>query len=234
MPTPPTHVLDIAPSSGNFSTSGATKTSAVFNVQAGDAITLYASSGHNSLKFANLPVASGGSITWTPRITAEPGGSFSQMRGWSGAVGATANGITVSVSPSAGSGLEWGFTGMLWRSHGGIGNVVSENVNSEAPAIDIVCSANSAVDYHNVDWQALDGSARVWRTVNGQAITESFYYQNPNFHGIYDGYRLDVGAAGSKTFGLTAPTGQRPTHGAIEVLGTTGAPVDTTKFFQFL
>ena len=71
------------------------------------------------------------------------------------------------------------------------------------------------------------GASRAWRTPSGATgivaggAGEVAYYRNNVQYGVYVGYHSDVGAAGSKTVGLTAPAGQQYAICAIEVLGTT-------------
>lgn len=223
MATPPTRVSHNPASTGNYSSSTTPKTTASFNVEAGDLLVVMASSEHAGATFGT-PSASGGSVTWTLRQTATntPADQWSRTQVWTGAVGATATGITVSLT-RAGTAVTWGLSCTVWRGHGGVG--VSGNAtqaSGNAPAVTLAgCSANSAVQCAVNDWNAADGASRTYRTINGSAMTESTYYRNAAAHTVYGGYRLDVGAGGSVVVGLTAPTAQKPSTVGIEILGTT-------------
>lgn len=223
MATPPTRVSYNVPTSGNYSSTTTPKTSNSFDVVAGDLIVVLASAENGAASLSTNPTASGGSVTWTARFnTAGTSGNGSRVTCWTGAVGATATGVTISVA-RAGTALFWGFSATLWRNHGGVGAIAMETLTtgSETPAIDILTTGdNSAVQYTNNDWNAVDGSSRAFRSINVSAV-ETVYFRSAANHTVYGCYWSDTGAAGTKTMGLTAPAAQRPAHGGIEILGTT-------------
>jgi hypothetical protein len=93
--------------------------------------------------------------------------------------------------------------------------------------------ANSAVINIVGDWNAVDGASRVWRTINSitpssGAGTEGLYLLDTGLATIYSARWTDVGAAGSKTTGLSAPTGQKYSIIAIEVLGSASSNVSAS------
>lgn len=233
MPTPPTRVGYYAPATGNYSSATTPKTTPAFNVVAGDIIVLQVSGENAGNLLATLPTptASGGSVVWTLRAKQPTtnSASISFALCWTGVVGATATGITVSLArPISDTSPWWGLSATLWRDHGGVG-VVFQNNNgtaSSAPSVAATCSANSAVQCVVNDWNAADGASRVWRTINGTPMSESLYYIDTTRHTVYGGYRLDTGAAGSVTMGLTSPATQRWALAGVEILGAaTAAPI---------
>jgi hypothetical protein len=63
----------------------------------------------------------------------------------------------------------------------------------------------------NIDASATDGSARVWRTVNGITPTalnllETNYTRSSIAYALYGGYYYDAGTASASTVGLTTPS----------------------------
>lgn len=225
MATPPTRVSYNVPASGNYSTATTPKTTASFNVTAGDLIVVLCSIENADTPSAVTPSASGGSVTWTSRVTQSTGGqNQSAAYCWTGAVGATATGITVSLARPSSSALTlwWGFSATLVRSHGGVGVTFGGNngTGSGAPSVAATCSDNSLVLCVVNDWNAIDGTTRTWRTINGAAETEALYFRDAAHHTVYGGYRLDTGSAGSVTQGLTTPSTMRWVMAGVEILGT--------------
>lgn len=232
MATPPTRVSYNTPASGNFSTAVASFTTAAFNVTAGDLVVVLCSIENGSTPTTVTPSASGGSITWTSRASQVPSANQSAAYCWTGVVGATATGITVTLNrPSTTSTLWWGMSATVYRSHGGVGVAFSGNngtATNSAPSVSATCSANSAVVCQINDWNAASGTSRTWRTINGSPETETVYFTNASHHTVYGGFRADTGAAGSITQGLTAPTGQRWVLAGVEILGTSGSAATGT------
>jgi hypothetical protein len=227
--TPPTRVSYNVPATGNFAATASPKTTGAFNVTAGDLIVVMASAEQAGTINTVTPSASGGSVTWTLRATQPAAANANQSCAmiWTGVVGATATGITVSLTAIASTGIAWwGFSATVWTAHGGVGTVFSGNnsTGSGAPsqAGAASCAANSAVQVQVNDWNAVDGTTRTWRTINGSAEAEATYFTDPAHHTVYGGYRADTGAAGAITQGLTAPATQRWVAVGVEILGTGG------------
>jgi hypothetical protein len=225
----PTRVTSAAPSTGNFNSTTSPKTTTSFDVVAGDLIVVTASVENGGSQSVVTPSASGGSVTWTQRARqpAANNGNTSAAWCWTGVVGATATGITVSLArPTTDATLWWGMRATLWRAHGGVGSVFSATNGTganSAPAIAASCAANSAVQININDWNAADGTSRTWRTINGAVQTETDYFRDASRHAVYTGYTADTGAAGTITQGLTAPTGQRWVGAGVEILGSTSS-----------
>lgn len=231
MATPPTRVLYATPSTGNYTSNTTPKTTTSFDVQSGDLIVVMAGAENSSTIASVTPSASGGSVTWTARaqFPAAVSGNTSLTRVWTGAVGATATGITVSLASISAAADFWGFSATLMRAHGGVGQVFQNGITSGngAPSVAVSCSANSLVACVVNDWNAIDGATRTWRTINGAAEIETVYSRTASRHTAYGGYRADTGAAGSITQGLTVPSTMRWSLSGIEILGTTSIPSGT-------
>lgn len=228
MATPPTRAAFASPASGNYTTSGTSKVTDPFDVQAGDLIVVVCSSEQAGTNSSVTPSASGGSVTWTLRAS-QTAGTTNQSGAWcwTGAVGATATGITVTVPrPNTGTTLWWGCSATVWRGHGGVGQVISATTgttNSIAQTTTAALAANSAVQVAMSDWNAVALATRTWQTVNGAAMTESLYVNGASHATALGGYRTDVGTAGTKTVGLTAPATLRWVMVGVEILGTSGS-----------
>src|SRR5689334_22846407 len=99
MATPPTRKSYAVPSSGNYSTTPASFTTTTFDVVAGDLIVVAASLESAATPSVVTPSASGGSVTWTSRATQNANGTNqSAAYMWTGAVGASATGISVTLN----------------------------------------------------------------------------------------------------------------------------------------
>jgi hypothetical protein len=215
--TPPTRVSYNTPTVG-FGSSATPKTTPAFDVQAGDLL-VFIGSGEDSPATIGTPSASGGSVTWTSRQSIVVT-NYCTMYLWTGDVGATATGITVSASGV--SSRTWSFGVTVWRNHGGVGVSGKANVASGGPSLALTTSANSAVQCGSDDWNAGDGASRTWRTVNGSAMTESLYFRNSLTYTVYAGYAPDTGAAGTTTVGLSVPSTQKYSIVGVEILAAAG------------
>lgn len=228
MATPPTRVLSAVPSSGNYTTSGASKVTGSFNVTAGDLLVVVASSEQAGTNSNVTPSASGGSVTWTLRASRTAGGANQSGAWlWTGAVGATATGITVTVPrPNTGTTLWWGCSASVWRAHAGVGQVIqldSGTSSSIAQGTTPSLAANSAVQIGISDWNAVNVASRTYQTINGSQMTESLYTQGASHATAYGAYRTDVGNAGTETVGLTTPATLRWAMVGVEILGVTAS-----------
>lgn len=91
---------------------------------------------------------------------------------------------------------------------------------NSAPTLNITtAAAGSIVVWGLADWSAIDGTST--KAYRSSATERSFHF----FSGQYTVYVAwqNAAAAGSQTFGLTAPTGQKPTMAGIEIQAS-GAP----------
>lgn len=151
--------------------------------------------------------------------------------GWT-AVAATETTLTISVART-GTAREYGFGVDVWRSasvgtsasngpNGGTAGAPSQNITTTAP--------NSGLSIANSDWNAVDGTTRTWRTVNGSAAMEDTYARDASAYTAYVGHHLDAGVVGTKTVGLSAPAGQKYSILVIEILGIPMPELTVARF----
>jgi hypothetical protein len=168
----------------------------------------------------------GTSVTRTARATEDANSSTSaEARAWTAP-------ITSDHTPSfnATGGGNFIGTAILFRGSDGVGTGTSTNngTGSGAPSLNITTLVdNSAIVVVVADWNAVDGATRTWRTVNGTTPTagngfERSYARNAAAVTYYVAYYPDVGAAGVKTVGLSAPSTMRYVICAVEIKGAQG------------
>lgn len=141
--------------------------------------------------------------------------------------GVVASGGTTSVSfvNSVDGANHFGGNALTFTASDGIGASAKTNTTG-APSLSITTTQNnSAVVVIVGDWNSADGASRTWRTVNSITPTagngyERTYYRDSARYTVYLAYYPDVGSAGSKTVGLSAPSGQQYAIIALEVKGT--------------
>jgi hypothetical protein len=157
--------------------------------------------------------------------------SYTRVAIWT-ATAATAATLTISIDRGGGD-PHWGFGVLVFRGSDGFGASNSTNVSSGGPSLAVTAAgANSALVFISGDWAAVDGTSRTYRQVNSANPTERTYARNASFYAMYLASYADAGAAGSKTVGLSAPTGQKYTIAVVEVLGRTTPDVTVARFVQ--
>lgn len=215
--TPPTFV---SVASTAYNTNTTPKTLNV-SVNAGDLLVVTAAAEDGQ---ATLTLTATG-LTWTKQQEVDVA-SYTVVQVWTATAGATQS-YTLSLAESDGIFTgNFGMTATVWRDHGGVGASSKTNVSSGAPSLGITTTSdNSAIVVANADWNALDGASRTWRTAN-VAATETMYGRDSTTYGRYAAYHTDAGTAGAKTVGLSAPSGQKYSIVALEVLGTTSSTID--------
>ena len=232
MATPPTRVTSSATA---FNNATSPKTADV-SVESGDVITVrFDSETYDSgLPTWNaVPAVSGGGLTWTEQQRVQINNYNSSLLWTATATSATT--ITVSITYSASNGgydLWWGFRASVWRGSNGVGNSAKANGTGLGQLSLTTSSDNSAIDLTVGDWNSIDGASRTWLTVNGSAITEETYYRDASGsrYTHYTGYSPDAGSAGSKTVGLSAPTGLKYSIIAVEITGVSSTFVPRSTF----
>lgn len=146
---------------------------------------------------------------------------------WTATASSDQTNFSLSMGNNSGTSW-WGWNGLRFSGSDGIGQTASTNTTG-APSLSITTlHDNSAIVVFVGDWNAADGTSRTWRTVNGTAPTagngfEKTYFRDGSHYTVYAAYYPDAGAAGAKTVGLSAPTGQQYTIIAVEVRGAAGA-----------
>lgn len=205
MATPPTLVA----SYGNATIGSSTKTASV-TVQAGDLIVVKAGTNNSGARISSV---SGGGLTYTLQQSIVGVTQQSCAYVWT-AVSPSSQTFTLTVTPSS---AFFTFAAEVWRNHNGIGSSGKKTATSTTSLSLTTQGANSAITVLNADWNAVNGSTRTYLTSAG-AFTENGYQTDPSWLTFYSGYHADAGAVGSKTVGMSAPSGQRPSLIVLEVL----------------
>jgi hypothetical protein len=201
------------------------RATASFAVESGDILVACAVS-ENHLPPPFSVSNSGTGLTWTKQQEVDVT-DYTGVAQATAAAGATTS-LTVSVSKNAGTSDWFGQNTLTFRDADGVGASAKTNVASGAPSLNLTTTQdNSAIVVAVGDWNAGDGSARTWRTVN--SITPSAgngleltYFRDTVRYTLYLAYYPDAGSAGSKTVGLSAPSGQKYSIVAVEIKGTGG------------
>lgn len=192
--------------------------------QAGDIVVVYGGV-ENSNETLGAP--SGNSISFTLKDSVVLDVNWASAYVYTGVDTTGGTNWTLSMSKTSGGNF-WGFTCLVFRGSEGVGASNKANINGSAPSLSVTTTQdNSAVVVFNNDWNALDGSSRVWSTVNGITPTsgnglETTYGFNSGLYTVYGAYYNDVGTAGGKTVGLSAPGGQKYSIVAVEIKGVAG------------
>lgn len=188
-------------------------------VSVGDRLVVLAAA-ENGAAAIGAPSMTG--VTFTAIANTGSSNVQAQVRAWSGV--ATSAG-TFSLTQSCS--LNWGLVVRRYAGSDGIGASVAVQINGSgsSPSSALVTTDdNSSIDVIVADWDANDGASRAWLNVTGAAPTELAYFHNSSIYTVYSGTYADVGTAGSKTPGLSAPTGDSFAFLAVEVLGAEPAP----------
>lgn len=234
MATPPslissTQILD---------TTTSPKTTGSIAVQAGDIIEVRGWTGDGAVNLST-PVTSGQTYVLQNSVVVA---SFSAEYCWTTTAVSSGN-ITVQLTRSAGT-TEFGGVVLIWRGSAGVGACTKTNISGAAPSLAITTTgANSALSCSNTDWNAVDGtSTRVWRTVNsitptaGNGLEKIFDFLSGKYT-TYAAIWNDAGAAGAKTVGLSAPSAQKYSIIALEILaaasGSALPPATCIRVAQF-
>lgn len=188
------------------------KTTASFDVQAGDVLVAYSMAENCCVDTVSI---SGGSLSWTNEETIQEV-SYTQLYLWTTTVD-TDKSMAVTFD-RAGSTYQFGGNVLTFRGSDGAGSATSTYVLNGAPTLDITTTAtNGAIVVASGDWEADNDSSRTWRTDAGP-LAEQTYYYGAGVYTVYGGYHADAGNPGTYAVGLSAPGSQRYSIGAVEVL----------------
>lgn len=189
---------------------------------AGDVVVVYAVT--EDWPIIDISTPTGNSISFNLERSVETS-SYTGLYIWSGTDASGGTNWTLSTADTVLNGNIWGVTCLVFRNSSGIGQSNVANVTSGAPSLSLTTvQDSSAIVVANGDWSAQNGSSRTWETVNsitptsgnGYELTYSF---NSGVYAAYGAYYPDAGSAGSKTLGLSVPTGQTYSIAAVEVKG---------------
>lgn len=220
MATPPTFEAEYEVADWTVSTTPRTVTP---TTNSGDKLVVAAVTADELTQLTSPPTGNSLTYTLAQSITLT---DWCQAYGWTAPDDTGGAGWTLSVSETGSGAPPWGFTALRFSGSDGFGASAKTNVDGAAPSLDITTQQdNSAIVVMVGDWNAVDGSSRTWRTVNGITPTaanslERVYARDAVNYTVYVAYYSDAGTAGTKTVGLSAPTGQKYSIIAIEVKGT--------------
>lgn len=196
-----------------------TLTTASFTPAAGDVIVVKAVSSDASLTFGT---PSGGSLTFLSRVSLFTA-AFTGVQIWTAVVGGSPSAMTVSLTAS-GTAHTHGMVVERWANGILAASPVTSTGQSASgsPSATLTTAAdNSVVTWVNGDWNEILGS----RTYVGSAI--EITSQQSDLHYVGDWAYQTAGAAGSQSYGLTAPGGQKWTLAAIEIQAATTSKSDS-------
>lgn len=225
MATPPTFVAEyeVAPS---VVAAGARTVSVTVGV--GDVLAIYGLTESNTY---TLATPTGGGLTYTLQQSVVVV-DYCTCYMWT-AISASSQTFTLSITMAGGTGY-WGYSALRFSGSDGVGASTKTNVLSGGPSLALTTGTdNAAIVVGSGDWNAVDGASRTWRTINSVTPTagnnlERTYARDSSRATFYGAYWSDAGTAGSKTTGISAPTGQKYSIIAVEIKGTAGGGTDAT------
>lgn len=196
--TPPSLVSDYEVAS--WASGGASKTASVTTVNGDLLVTAIIAA---DVATWTPPMASGGGLTWGERVTVT---NSSECDGAIYTAPSTSDQTFTETVALTTAGY-WGFDTVRFSGHGGYGATVAHNKVADDPTASIVTTSdNSGVLVIIGDWAAINEASPVWINVNGQTTQQLAFRQgDTSTYAAYVGWYPDVGAAGSKTIGLTTP-----------------------------
>lgn len=198
-----------------WNTSTTPKETEELTVQAGDRLVAFGISEANS-----VAVAISGGLTWTQQKKFNTANNvFLSL--WTATAG-EAKSFKVKFTREGGTTQHYGGAVQVWRKASGFG-VIAGSTNTEgAPSLAMTTErSGSAIAMCVGDWNAKTGAA-TYRAGAG-AFTEKNHIEDSGFYTIYGGFYAEAGAKGEYTVGMTAPSGQKYTIAAIEVMGEDAA-----------
>jgi hypothetical protein len=164
---------------------------------------------------------SGGSQTYTSQVTEAPGGFNAYCRIFTTVISGSPGSMTITLSAPAAS-CYHSMCVERWTSAQLAGTPATDaTASTGAPSSTITTvAANSVVSWVGADVNSINPSTRAYRS---SATEDGFGDGHVNTSGVYyDAYQT-AASAGSQTYGLTAPTGQKTVMAAIEVQASSGA-----------
>lgn len=128
---------------------------------------------------------------------------------------------TITVTATQADGSLFGANVIRFSGSGGIGASNKAQGSSGSPSVSLTTTqANSAIVVVCGDWNAVSGTQTFTNNFSGTPTALTDYPGDGAAYGVAIAYFSDAGAAGSKTVGMSAPTGQKWSIIAIEVKGT--------------
>lgn len=196
-------------------TTSTTRSTSSFGVQAGDVLVAYGFTEDSGIKISGV---SGGSLSWTLQNSVDLSG-YNHVGIWTAVVDSSKS-MSVTFTKNSSQESSFGGNVLVFRGSSGVGASSKTNSSSGAPSLGITTTQdNSAIVVANGDWSANDGSGRSWRSGAGNFIEQTYAGTVGSDYIVYGGYHQDSGSAGSKTVGLSSPSGQKYAIVAVEIKG---------------
>jgi hypothetical protein len=170
---------------------------------------------------------SGGGQTFTKNKEAAPGGFAAYAAVWTATVSGSPGSMTVSATPSGSAQHQMiveRWSNALLAATPAVN--ATGNGTGGAPAADIVTTAaNSVVTWCEVDVNSDDPAGRAYRL---SATEDGLYDGHVGANSVQYFAYASVGAAGTYTMGMTAPTPQNWVLAGVEILDNTAVNVSVT------
>lgn len=200
------------------SVDSASLVTASFTPAAGDVIVVKALSSDASMTFGT---PTGGGLTYTSQYSLFTA-LFTGIQIWTAVVGGSPSSMTVTLSV-AGTAHTHGMVVERWAGATLAGTPATGHAQSASgtPSATVTTvGTNSVVSWVSGDWNEILGA----RTYLGTGIEVAS--QQADTHYVGDWAYQPAAAAGSQTFGLSAPAGQKWTLAGIEILQGTNPVTD--------
>lgn len=170
----------------------------------------------------------GGGLTYTQQVANNPGGSISSLYMYT-ATSASVQTFTLTATMSLSD--KYGTTVSRFSGVGSIGaNNKASNATASLPSMSLTTTTDNSVAAVSVsDFNSVTGSS-TWVTTSGTPtiVEDDVLVGGVADHNAY----YTVGAAGAKTLGMSAPTGQAWCIGAVELIASTTAGIQPPRFNQ--
>jgi hypothetical protein len=169
-----------------------------------------------------LGITENGTSSWIT-IQADATANYAAIASWS-YIATTGESLTVTSTKNA-SGAPWHGSNVLrFSGSSGIGASAKSKGTTGSPAVTLTTTQdNSAIVMICGDFAAVAGTQTLSSTGGaGSGTLKTGFPGNSNNYGVAIGVYLNAGTAGSKTVGMTAPTGQKWNILAVEVKGVSG------------
>ena len=189
------------------------RTTGTLTVAQGDVLYVIAG-GSASNGALTLSDSTSSAIAWTATSLTTSG--YSPVYLWTATIPSGVTSLTITLTRASGSSY-YGFNVFRATNCSGVGTPVTGSGTSGGPSLAITTGqSNSVIAYASSDYNSVSVTSRTWRQVNSSDPTED-YVARPS-SSYYLAHYGDAGAAGSKTTGLSAPTGQKWQAIAVELL----------------
>jgi hypothetical protein len=218
--SPTSEPVLVSATSTAFNNGTTPKTASGISVQNGDVLLAHAMAEVSGGDTISIATTAGNTDSWTlledvPGIT-EFGQAY--LRTWWTTATATGT-VNIQFSATASPSDQFGGIVKVYRNSGGVGTAVGANngTGSGAPSVSITITRDhSVLDFASADWNAAAGTATF--TSSAGTPVQDLNSLSAGAYRVYSSH-VNAGGPGSKTIGISAPSGQRYVASAVEVFG---------------